>query len=279
MALVTVIEKKTLNKEHAMQFSTILAIFNVIVSLVYLPQVNFDISGNTLFYLFVGSLLGSIGFLLLAKGIRHTDVSLSSPLLNFGPAVTAILAFLLLGEALSVWQVVGITVIIIGTYVLEVDHSVHHLLDPFRKLFKSRYVHFIFIAICLYALSSNIDKHVISNLGVDKFTILFFIHLFIAINYLILISVYHGGIKEIISGIKKSGKFIAIIAVLITISRLLFLEAISLAYISLVIPLKRLSTLYVTIFGGTFFHEKGVKLKIIGCIIMLLGVFFIVYPL
>ena len=279
VAILTIIEKKTLIKEHAMKFSTVLALFNVIISVVYLPKVNFNISGTALFFTYIASVFGGLAFLFLAKGVRHTEVSLSSPLLNFGPAVTAILAFILLHEALSIWQILGIAVLIVGTYVLEVDHSVEHLMDPFKRLIKSKYVHFIFFAILMYGLASIVDKHVISNLGINTFTYLFFAHLFIAFNYFVMISIYYGGTKDIVDGIKNSGKYIIIIAVLITLARLMMLEAISIALVSLVIPLKRLSTLFVTIFGGKFFHEKGLKLKIIGCIIMLGGVFFVVYPI
>lgn len=277
IALATVIEKKTLVKEHAMKFSTVLALFNVAISLVYLPRVDFSISATALFYIFIASIFGALAFLFLAKGVRHTEVSLSSPLLNIGPAITALLAFIILGEHLSGWQVVGIGVLVVGTYVLEVDHSVKHLLEPFKKMLRSKYVLFVLFATALYGLSSIFDK-IILSMGVDSFTLLFFAHLFIALIYFILISVYHGGIGDIVSGIKQSGRIILVFAILLTMGRLLYLEAVSVALVSLVIPVKRLSTLFVTIFGGTFFHEKGLPLKIIGCCIMLAGVFLVVSP-
>lgn len=279
ISLATIVEKKTLHNQHAMSFSASLAIFNVVISLIYIPFVKFNIGGKAIFFLFLTAIVGSVGFLFLAKGIRHTQVSLSSPLLNFGPAVTALLAFLILGESITSWQIVGIAVIIIGTYVLEVDHSIRHLFEPFKKMINSKYILFIFFAILMYGLGSIIDKYILSAYSINIFTMLFFVHIFMALIYLIMMSVYYGGAKEISGSIKSYWKYILLVSVFITLSRLSHLQAVSLTLVSLVIPIKRLSTLFVTIFGGTFFHESGLKLKIIGCIIMLLGVFFVVFPI
>ena len=278
VAITTVIEKKTLIKQHAAKFSTTLALFNVLISLIYIPFVDFGISWQAIFFIFVASIFGSVAFLFLAKGIRHTEVSISSPLLNFGPAVTALLAFILLGEIITGWQILGIGVLIVGTYVLEVDHHPRHLLEPFKKMLKSKYIMFIFFAILLYGLSGIMDKYILTEFKLNIYTFLFFVHIFVAIIFLLIMSVYYGGIKEIASGLKSLWKYVGLIAILVTLARLSYLQAVSLTFVSLVVPIKRLSTLLVTIFGGTFFHEKGLPLKIIGCIIMLIGVFFLVFP-
>jgi len=279
IALATVIEKKTLVKQHATKFSTTLALFNILISLIYVPFVDFSIGWEIIFYLLIVAILGSTAFLFLAKGVRHTEISVSSPLLNFGPAVTTILAFLFLGEILSIWQVLGILIIIVGTYVLEIEHKSKNVLEPFKKMLKSKYILFIFFAVLLYGFSGIADRHILSNYNLNVYTYLFFVQLFIGFIYVVVISVYYGGIKEVVDGVKSLWKYVGLVAILITLTRLAYLQAVSMAFVSLVLPIKRLSTLFVTIFGGSFFHEKALKLKIIGCIIMLLGVFFVVYPI
>jgi len=47
------------------------------------------------------------------------------------------------------------------------------------------------------------------------------------------------------------------------------------AMIALIIPIKRTSTLFTTIFGGKLFHEKNLSVKILACIIMVWGTVFI----
>ncbi|MFH1589978.1 MAG: hypothetical protein ABIB43_05410 [archaeon] len=47
------------------------------------------------------------------------------------------------------------------------------------------------------------------------------------------------------------------------------------AAISLIIPIKRTSSLFTTLIGGKLFHEKNLLIKILASIIMIWGVVFI----
>ncbi|RJQ17349.1 DMT family transporter [Candidatus Woesearchaeota archaeon] len=275
ISIFTIVEKKSLLKEHAMKFATVLALFNALLSFFYISKVDFSISPKFIFIIFLLAIINAVAFLLMAKAIRHMEISVSTPILNFGPAITAMFAFLFLGESIGLSQIGGILLLIAGVYIVEVDHDWTNLKNPLVKMLHSKYIHFLFFSMALYAIGTVADKYVL-NQGVDKFTLLFFAHIFIAIIYIIFISAYYNGASDIVSGIRESGKYIFVIAVLMSLSRIFYLEAISLAMVSLVIPIRRLSTLFVTFFGGNFFHENGLKIKIIGCCITLLGVALIV---
>jgi len=58
--------------------------------------------------------------------------------------------------------------------------------------------------------------------------------------------------------------------------RLSYLQAVSLYQVSLVYPIYRLSSLFATVLGGEFFHEKHILKKSIAAIIMLIGSYLIV---
>ncbi len=270
-----IVQKKTLFKEHAMEFATVLSIFTFVISLIFLPKVNFDIGLISYVVIFIASVLGSIAFLFVAKAIRHLEISVSSPMLNFGPAITAFAAFLFLGEQLTGRQLGGIFILLIGAYALEVDHSFKHLKDPFVKLIKSRHIHYIFVALILYSISSVCDKFVLNN-GVDPTSYIVIVHFFLCINFIVMINLMHDGFKGIAHGIKNAGIWILLVAVFTVTYRFLQINAMSLAYVSLVIPIKRLSTLFSSIIGGSMFHEKGLPIKLMGCIIMIWGVIMIV---
>ncbi len=47
-------------------------------------------------------------------------------------------------------------------------------------------------------------------------------------------------------------------------------------YISLVIPIKRMSAFFVTAVGGKVFHEKNLVQRTIACVIMLAGAFLVI---
>jgi len=55
-----------------------------------------------------------------------------------------------------------------------------------------------------------------------------------------------------------------------------YFYALSLTLVSLVLPIKRISTLFDTIIGGELFKEKHLLHKGLACLIMLLGIYLIV---
>ncbi len=272
--LAAVVTKKTLLKEHAMEFSTVLAIFNFFVSLLMINYVNFAIPLDMIVLMYIASVFGAIAFLYTAKAIRHMEISVSSPLMNFNPAILAVLALVFLGEALSLSQIGGILLLIAGAYVLEVDHKISDLKEPIKKMFKSKYVHYIFIAMVLYAFSSVLDKIILSS--IDAFTYLVVIQLFLAVNFIIMIYLFHDGWHGIKHGIQSAGKWILLVAVLTTSYRLLQAQATTMAYVSLVVTVKRMGSLFAVIIGGEMFHEKGLRLKILASVIMIVGMYFVI---
>ena len=81
--------------------------------------------------------------------IESSEISTAAPFYNLLPALVAGLSFFFLGEILQIKQILGIGIIIFGAYILEVDHKVHNLLDPFKKIFKSKYILLLFIVLFL----------------------------------------------------------------------------------------------------------------------------------
>jgi drug/metabolite transporter (DMT)-like permease len=275
VAAASITEKKTLMKEHAMEFAAVLAVTNLFLSLFLIPKVSFDFSTKLFWLMVFVAILATVAYLFVAKAVRHMEISVSSPMLNFGPAITAVLAFLVLGEGLSLLQVSGITLILVGAYVVEVDHKISNLKDPFIKIVKSRYMHYIFLALAIYGVTSVIDRYVLTR-GVNPYTYLFFVHVFVACFFLVLISVFHDGFKGIRHGYKSAGRYIFLVAAFTFAYRLFQLFAVSMAFVALVTPIKRISTLITTIVGGKMFHEAGLHLKVAGCVIMVFGVVLII---
>lgn len=267
-------EKRTLMKEHAMEFSAVLALVNALFLLPVAAVSIFSIPLDLLVLTYIASILASVAFLYVAKSLRHMEISAASPLLNFGPAFTALVAFMVLGENLSSLQLFGIALIILGSYVLEVDHKLHDLAEPFRRLARSKYIHFIFIALILYSVSSVIDKIVLSS--VSPIVYLSVAHLFMAVNFVVMITAFHNGIEGIRHGVKNAWKWIVVVAMFTTGYRLLQLQAVSMVMVSMVIPIKRLSTLFSTVIGGGLFHEEGLLVKSAACAVMLAGVWLVI---
>ena len=270
-AISTLIHKKVLIKQHAMEFATVLAIMNVILSFSIINYVEFSIPTNLLFYIFIAGFLGTFALLYLSKAMRHMQISSAVPLTNVSPAIIAILSFFILKEAISGKQIFAMGLIMIGAYVLEVDHKLSNLKEPFIKIWKSKYIHYIFLGVSLYAFTAIIERYLLTH-GISPFTYTFVVQIFIMINFIFLITIFHDGLQGVKRGLKKNWKWLLLLSALTLTNKLVLFHAFALAFVPLVISIKRISTLFSTIVGGELFHEKGLAIKTIACVITLVGV-------
>ena len=273
LALAYIIEKKVLFKEHPLNFCTILALFSVILSFILFPFINLDINKSLLIIIYISSIGWAFSGWYLAKAMHHMQVSHLTPLLNFTPAIVAVLAFIFLRDVLSLNQFLGIGLLVIGAYVLE-THNRKDLFHPFRSLFRLNRGKYIILSIMISAASSILDKLILGF--IDSFTYIFIIQLFILINFIALTYIFEGGLTPTRIGIKKIGLWVLLLAILTVSRRVLTAEAISLTHVGLVIAILYTSTLITVIFGGKLFHEKHLLKKTIAVIIMLAGVFLII---
>ncbi|MFH1316970.1 MAG: DMT family transporter [Candidatus Woesearchaeota archaeon] len=274
-ALQTILTKKNLFQEHALEFNGVRGFFSfIIISVLLLPFIDFSIPIKVVAVIYCISLAASVGIYFSARSVRHLDVSLFSPLQNISPFFLVIFAFLILGEVPSLIQFLGIFLLLVGTYFLEIDFKKHNLLSPIKTIIKSRYIHFTLFAMLIFSLTSVFDKFTLTHYA-DPITFMFFLWLFISLHLMVMES-YTNGFGEILKDIRKSGKLIFLISFFGIIQNLLYILAINLQNVSLVVPLRRISTLFSTILGGKFFHEKNLSVKITACIILIIGAVLII---
>ncbi len=275
----SILEKKSLYRTHSLDLATVLSIFNFIFILLLFNKVNFNLSFNAISLIYIASLVSTFAFWFAAKAIHHFNITTSIPLLALTPAITVILAFFFLNESLTFFEIFGIILMILGTYILKLEKNIPNL-DPFRKIIKSRYGIYILLSLVFYGISSLYDKFILSpvnSTGVSPITYIFYLHFFTMINFIILMNLLHDGLKGIVSCTKKVGLgMIIILSLLITASRVSYAYAVPLAYISLVYAIVKSSSFFTTIIGGEIFHEKHILKKSIAALIILIGVYLII---
>ena len=84
------------------------------------------------------------------------------------------------------------------------------------------------------------------------------------------------GFKDTVKCFKKIHYLPFLVAVFSFASNLFALKALSMAYVSLVVPVLMVSTLLIVFFGGRFFHEKYLLFRTVVSLLMLIGVYFII---
>lgn len=274
-ATAAILQKKLLKKEHASEFTAVFAIINLAICIplfFYVDYSSFNWSG--LWFVFLVSLMAATAFYLVTISVRHSEVSSISPLLVLGPGISALLSLGILKENLSFNQWLGIFVLIVGAYILQ-SHKHDHILDPIKQLIGSKYSKYVLLALLLYGFCSVSDKFIITSQNLSPVAYTAFVHLFIAINYSIFVSIKYSP-KEIVLGFKDA-KWVIVVVSLATLGyRFSSLLALKQLEVGVVSAIKRLSAVMVIIVGGEIFHEHNLIQKLLACFIMIIGAVLIV---
>jgi len=281
-AAASIVEKRTLDfkDESPLEYSTMFAFLNAGFSLFLLPLTDLTFSFGVYGLIFLTALLGStLGFLLVAHALKRSEISQVSPLLNINPLFVTVLAVLFLGESLTQWQVGGIALTAAGAYVLEAEGGIRNIVGPLKRLVKEYHARIMLLAAFVYSVSSVLGKYVLGF--VDPVTLLVLLHLFIAFNFAgMMLYRSDGGLRHrmssTVANATKNWGWVLMAAVFTTSYRLLQLEAVSLTFVSLVIPIKRMSTLISTVVGGELFGEEHLLRKSVACLVMIAGAYLII---
>lgn len=269
VSVSSLIEKKILNKEHTIQYSVTLTFLVGLLSLPFLFFIDYSsLSLKIVLIIFAVSVIASYAYFLVAKATKHMEISVISPLLSMAPAMTALIAFLFLGETLRAPQLSGLILIVLGSFILEKASKEKFHFHIFKK---NNYVYFVFLALVLYSITASLDRYVLLSPSISPLSYLVIVQIFIAFNFFV-ISLIQKRPAELLSGLRQAGGQTFIIALLTTCSRFLLLNAISLAYVGLVVALKHISSLFTTILGGKLFHEKNIGEKTMACLLIVVGV-------
>jgi len=266
--LFSILEKKGVKKEHAMEYELTRTSFVALFSLFLIPWLSFSYGWKSILITYFVSFLAAIGILFRTKSIRHAEISEITPLLNLTPGFLAILAFFFLGEILNKFQILGIVLLIVGAYVLETDHN--SLWKSFLKHLRSKYVDYVIFASFIFSVTALFNKFVL-DYYLKAFDYMFLVWIFTSINFIIFSTIKYNGIKGMKHCLKISRWNVVLAGLFSFFSNLFTLIAMSFAYVALVVPIERLSGLFTTVIGGEMFHEHGVVKKSIACLVMIGG--------
>ncbi|HEX3012931.1 MAG TPA: DMT family transporter, partial [Methanobacterium sp.] len=202
------------------------------------------------------------------------DLSLTIPLLSFTPLFLLIMSPLILGQYPTLLGIIGVILIVIGSYVLNIKRRIltterrnSDYLDPFKAMVEKKGPKLMLIAAFLLSITSSIDK-----IGVLNSSPLFWavsVHLFTSVTLApVLIQEFRNHKKFTESDVRllfAVGFFsaLAIVTQFIAITMLL---------VPYVIAIKRTSAIISVLFGYLIFKEKGVKGRLVGSVIMVIGV-------
>jgi drug/metabolite transporter (DMT)-like permease len=276
LSAASLIEKRVLRKVHAIDYSATLAILNVLISAPLLFLIDFSrLRPWPIFLIFCSALFAAISFYLVARGVRHLEISTVSPLLALSPGTSSLLAFLFLGEVLSFYKIMGILLMILGSYILTMQAG-KGLLEPLRIVKKSKYIQFILISLVLYSFGAVFDRTILTTFDVSVPVYIFFVHFFISLLYLPMSWAFGGSLRGVINTMKTSGPDVFMAAIFTVGYRYFQMQALALVYVGFVSAIKRSSTFFTTFIGGELFHEEHLARKLLASAVIIAGTLLIV---
>lgn len=247
-------------------------IFPDSASVFFIPQFE-ELSVSFWEALFINGTLNLIATVVYLKAIKHSELSVTIPMLAFTPVFLIFTSPIILGksELPNLISLVGILLVVFGSYLLNINERHLGFWKPFRALLKENGPKLMLLVAFIWSITSIYDK-----VGSRETSSIFWtlsVHFYI--NIFIGIILIFRRLKKIetfkISHIKE----IIPIGLFSSLTSLFQMTAVQLALVANVISIKRTSIVISTIFGYLFFREKNIRSRMLGASIMVLGVIFI----
>ena len=210
--------------------------------------------------------INGVAFILHMKAIKMSPLSLTLPYLAFTPVFMILTGWIVLGETLNGWGILGIATTCIGSYVLNLAPNQQRLSEPIESILRepgSRLM--VFVAV-LYSLGAVLGKK-----GILHSSPLFFIvAFFVLFNSLIPLVLWVSG-RIRLSTYRRFPLKGLIAGLLMYVHAVMHGYAISIAKAAYMIAIKRFSILFGVMYGALIFKEARIPIRFAGASLMLCG--------
>lgn len=202
---------------------------------------------------------------LYINAFKHGELSKILPLASLGPVVSLLLGWILLSQVPSLVAVVGILVIVVGIYVLNLKGRYLH--NPLKIFTADKANLYTLFGLILVAMAGVLDKRAIDASGPMYYS---FVSTLGAVATLF-ISAKVSGVKETLL-IKQHSKPLLVTGVLFGASYTAYILAIAHGPLAYVTALRNSSALLVgSLIGLWFLKESFTKPKLVALLLIVAG--------
>lgn len=217
--------------------------------------------------LIISGILDVAVAIIYMKALKSSDLSLTIPMITFTPLFLLITAPLIVGEFPSFLGVAGIILIVFGAYFMNITERHNGLTAPFRALMKEKGPRLMLLAAFIWSITSSFDK-----VGVLNSSPLFWVVATSAFRSFFLFPIAFFKSKAQMLEVPRNLRFLAPIGFLGALALVFQMTAIKLTLVAYVISIKRAGVIFGVLFGHFIFKERGIKERLVGAAIMVLGV-------
>ena len=220
--------------------------------------------------MFLSIPLDIIALLLYMKAIKVSPLSLTLPFLSLTPVFLIGTSYVILGEKSGKSGFIGIILVVIGAYLLNVHTISRGVFEPFKAIAKEQGSVLMIVVAFVFSIGVCFGKIAVQHSNPAFFSV---IYIFLLSLFLFIVVSFKS--KHFLSkSISRPVPFV-FIGMLIAIMIITHLKAISLIEVSYMISVKRLSILIGVIYGAMFFNETNIKERFLGAAVMVSGIILI----
>jgi drug/metabolite transporter (DMT)-like permease len=227
----------------------------------------FPVIGPAYYYaVVISGILNIIGLNLIFRALESSDLSLSMPMLSFTPVFLIGTSYLLLHEVPSAAGIFGICIIVSGSYVLNISTEHEHFLDPVKSMVQNRGSWYMLIVAFLFAASINYDK--IAMLNSDPVFGMAFPLLIIPVER---DPAPSAPLPKTAISLRPYFVPAILIAIFISAECVSINVAYTLQIAPYVIAIKRLSIIFMVLYGTILCAEDEIRPRLLGSVLMVGG--------
>jgi drug/metabolite transporter (DMT)-like permease len=216
--------------------------------------------------------LDILAILLYYKALRISPLTLTLPFLSVTPVFLILMSFVLVGQAVTVMGGIGVALITLGGYTLNLSALRLGFLEPFRAILRERGSRYMLIIAFVYSMTSALGKIGVSHSSAPFFGAFYFLAL--AVFMLPIITKKSDG--GLIVLLKSNFRLAVVPALFDAVATVSHFYAVSMANIAYMVAIKRTSLLFGMLYGFLLFRERNVRERLLGALLMFSGFVLIV---
>ena len=222
--------------------------------------------------LLIGGGLNILAFTLYTKAIKVADLSLTVPLVTLTPLFLLVTSPIIVGEWPTRLDAIGVLLLIVGSYMLNLKVSEGFTLAPLQALMTNPGSRMMLGVAFLWSITSNFDKVGTLNSSSLFWGMSLFSTIAVGMVPLVIQRTWHQGNGLAIEELRSQAPFVILAGVFNAIGISLQFVALTMAPVAQVVAVKRMSALISVGFGYALFGETGLRERLLGAAIMVSGV-------
>ena len=217
----------------------------------------------------IGGGLNILAFTLYVRALKLADLSLTVPLVMLTPLFLLATSPLIVQEWPTRLDATGVVLLVIGSYVLNIQPStenlVAHFWRPLVAMASNPGSRLMLCVAFIWSITSNFDKIGVVNSSPLCWAVTLFV---VIAGGMLPFVLRKGGFASLF----EQWRLLIVTGGFNALAIAFQMLALTMAPVAQVIAVKRMSTLLSVLFGHFFFNEKGLRSRLLGASIMVSGV-------